>query len=150
MTESVHEDSAGESLLQEQLGRQIAELEERYQIGSDRYCGLTPADISRAEIACHSDPRRPGEPVGYWPVGSEETRTEWLRAEYGPAADIERLRVIVQFFEHRLSQTLQVDWQLPDVEFDRAVAAGLARHYPELTNDARRVIAGNFRYSHAR
>ena len=35
-------------------------------------------------------------------------------------------------------------------EFDRAVADGLARHFPELTEDARRVIAGNYSYSHAK
>jgi hypothetical protein len=30
------------------------------------------------------------------------------------------------------------------------VADGLARHFPELTEDARRVIAGNYSYSHAK
>ncbi len=81
MTEKSHAGSAGQTSLQQQLDRQIAELEERYQIRSDRYCGLTPAKISRAVIACPSGPRRPGEPVGYWPARSEETRTEWLPAE---------------------------------------------------------------------
>jgi len=150
MTEDAHDSGSGITPLQQQLDRQIAELEQRHRIGSDKYCGLTPVEISRAVIACHSGPRRPGEPVGYWPAGSEETRTEWLRAEYGPSVDIERLRLIVQFFEHRLSQTLQVDWQLPNADFDSAVAAGLSRHYPELTDDARRVIAGNFSYTHVR
>lgn len=150
MMEISHDNAAAKTPLQQQLDRQIAELAQRYQIGPDKYCGMTPAEISRAVIACHSGPRRPGEPVGYWPAGSEETRTEWLRAEYGPAADIERLRVIVQFFEHRLAQTLRLDWQLSNAEFDQAVAAGLIRHYPELTDDARRVIAGNFSYSHAK
>ena len=31
-----------------------------------------------------------------------------------------------------------------------AVVDGLARHFPELTADARQVIAGNYSYSHAK
>ena len=81
MTKCPRDGAAIQTPLQEQLDRQIAGLEQRYQIGSDRYCGMTPAKISRAVIACPSGPRRPGEPVGYWPARSEETRTEWLPAE---------------------------------------------------------------------
>jgi hypothetical protein len=138
------------SPLLERLERQIAELERRHGIGPDRYCGLTPAEMSRAVVACHSGPRRPGEPAGDWPAGSAETQTRRLSEEYGPTADLERLLVLVQFFDHRVAQTLDVDWRLSNEEFDHAVAAGLVRHYPELTDDARRVIAGNFSYSHAK
>jgi len=150
MSDNHHDSASGKSPLQETLEQQIAELEQRYQIGPGKYCGLAPDEMSRLVIASQGGPRRPGEPVGYWPAGSEETRLDWLRTEYGPTADIGRLRVIAQFFEQRLTQTLQVDWQLPDADFDRAVAAGLARHYPELSDEACRVIAGNHSYSHSR
>jgi len=150
MTDESQTTGPGTSPLLEQLERQIAELERRHGVGPDRYCGLTPAEMSRAVVACHSGPRRPGEPVGYWPAGSAETVEERLREEYGPTADVERLLVMVRFFDHRVAGTLGVDWQLSNEEFDHAVAAGLARHYPELTDDARRAIAGNFSYSHAK
>jgi len=150
MTEASSHPAAGKSPLREALDRQIAELVERHRIGADRYCGFSPEEMSRAVIACHSGLRRPGERVGYWPAGSEETRMEWLRAEYGPTADLERVRVVVQFFDHRIAETLAIDWDLPNEAFDRAVAAALARHYPELSDDARRVIAGSFSYSHAK
>lgn len=39
---------------------------------------------------------------------------------------------------------------LPNDEFDRQVMEGIRRHFPELTEDARRVIAGNYSYSHAK
>lgn len=150
MTEGSSNPAAGTSQLRETLDRQIAELAERHRIGADRSCGLSPEEMSRAVVACHSGPRRLGEPAGYWPAGSEETRMEWLRAEYGPAADLERVRVAVQFFERRVAEALAIDWDLPNEEFDRAVAAALARHYPELSDDARRVINGSFSYSHAK
>lgn len=150
MNDARHGPGPGTSPLLEQLQRQIAELERRHGIGPDRYCGLTPAEMSRAVVACHSGPRGPGEPVGYWPAGSTEIQTTRLREEYGPTADLERLLVMVQFFDHRVAQTLGIDWQLSNEEFDHAVAAALVRHYPELTDDARRVIAGNFSYSHAK
>jgi hypothetical protein len=150
MPDEPQHEAADTSPLLEQLERQIAELERRHRIGPDKYCGLTPAEMSRAVIACHGGPRRPGEPAGYWPATSDETVMEKLREEYGPTADIERLRVMVQFFHHRVGTTLGIDWRLPREEFDHAVATGLARHYPELTDDARRVIAGNYSYSHAK
>jgi hypothetical protein len=150
MPDEPQHEAADTSPLLEQLERQIAALERRHKIGRDRYCGLTPAEMSRAVIVCHGGPRRPGEPAGSWPATSEATVMEKLREEYGPTADIERLRVMVQFFDHRIGTTLGIDWRLPREEFDHAVATGLARHYPELTDDARRVIAGNSSYSHAK
>lgn len=150
MTDESHGPVPDTSPLLEQLQLQIADVERRHGVGRDRYCGITPAEMSRAVVACHSGPRAPGEPAGYWPAGSTETQTQRLREEYGPTADVERLLVMVQFFDHRVAQTLGVDWQLSNVEFDHAVAAALERHYPELTADARRVIAGNFSYSHAK
>lgn len=146
---SSDEESDGESLAR-RLDRQIADLEARYRIGPDRYCGLTPEEMSRAVVACHGGPHRPGEPVGYCPGVSEEAREGALREAFGPGADVERLRVMVQFFDDRVAKTLAVDWSLADAEFDRAVWAGLERHYPELSADARRVIAGSHAYSHAR
>ena len=104
--------------------------------------------MSRAIVAYHCGPRRPGEPVGYNPVGSTETRLGWLRDEFGPAADIELIRAQEQAFSSRVSERLDLDWMLPDAEFDRAVTEGLARNFPELSEDARRVIAGNYSYSH--
>ena len=127
----------------------LADFERQHDIPPERYCGLTPDDMSRAIVAYHAGPRRPGEPIGYMPVGSEETRLGWLREEFGPAADVERIRLQEQFFGSRVSRVLQLDWMLPDAEFDRAVAEGLSRHFPELTDDARRVIAGNYSYSHS-
>ena len=53
-----------------------------------------------------------------------------------------------QVFSASINRTLDLDWMLPDVDFDRAVAVGLGRHFPELSDDARRVIAGNYSYSH--
>jgi len=136
--------------LRERLARQIAELAERHRIGPGKYCGLTPAEIDRAVIACHGGDPAPGEPVGFWPTVSEEARAARLREAFGPEADVERLRVAVQFFNTRVDEALAPDWALSAEDFGRAVAAGLARHYPELSDDARRVIAGNYAYSHAK
>lgn len=55
-----------------------------------------------------------------------------------------------QFFGSRVSRALNLDWMLPNDEFDRAVMDGLRRNFPELTEDARSVIAGNYSYSHAK
>lgn len=128
----------------------LADLERQHGIPSDTYCGLTPLEMSRAIVAWHSGPRKPGVPVGYWPVGSPETRLGWLREEFGAAADVERIRLLEQFFSARVSRALAVDWMLSNDAFDRAVVDGLARHFPELTVDARQVIAGNYSYSHAK
>lgn len=126
----------------------IAELERRHGIPSDRYCGLTPHAMSRVIVAYHCGPRRPGEPIGYDPIASPETRSAWLREAFGPDADVERLRLLEQFFSARINRLLKLDWMLPDAEFDRAVTAGLREHFPELTDEARAVIAGNYSYSH--
>jgi len=127
-----------------------ADIARRHGIPADTYCGLSAADMSRAVVAHDSGPRRPGEPAGYWPAAAADTRLAWLREEFGPDADIARLQIVLQVFQHRVSRTLAVDWQLPNDEFDRAVAAGLDRHFPGLSADARRVIAGNYSYSHAK
>ena len=131
------------------LLQSIADLERQHNIPPDKYCGLTPEDMSRVIVAYHSGPRREDRPVGYMPVGSVETRAGWLRQEFGPDADIERLRLQGQFFGGRVDQALKLDWMLPNDEFDRQVWVGLARHFPELTDEARTVIAGNYSYSHA-
>jgi len=128
----------------------FADLERQHGIPADTYCGLSPDEMSRAIVAYHSGPREPGRPVGYWPVGSKETRLGWLQAEFGSAADVERIRLLEQFFGGRVSRALKLDWMLPNDEFDRQVMEGLERHFPELTEDARRVIAGNYSYSHAK
>jgi hypothetical protein len=127
-----------------------ADLEQQHGIPPDKYCGLTSEDMSRAIVAYHAGPRKPGEPVGYMPVGSVETRLAWLREEFGPDADIERLRTQEQFFGGRVERVLHIDWMLPNDEFDRRVWEGLAKHFPELAEEARRVIAGNYSYSHAK
>lgn len=126
----------------------IAELERQHGIPPDRYCGLTPLDMSRVIVAYHCGPRRPGEPIGYCPIGSPETRLGWLREAFGADADIERLRLVEQFFAARINALLKLDWMLPDAEFDQAVSEGLRKHFPELTDEARNVVAGNFSYSH--
>lgn len=126
----------------------LDDLEREHGIPADLYCGLSPADMSRAIVAYHAGPRRPGEPIGYCPVGSAETRLGWLRDEFGPAADVARIRLLEQVFGARVSRALELDWLLPNDAFDRAVAEGLQRHFPELTADARGVIAGNYSYSH--
>jgi len=126
------------------------DLERAHGIPPDTYCGLSPADMSRAIVASHAAPRKPGEPVGYWPASSPETRLGRLREEFGPGVDVERIVLLEQFFAARVSRTLALDWMLPAAEFDRCVAEGLARHFPELTADARAVIAGSHSYSHAK
>lgn len=126
------------------------ELERQYDIPADTYCGLSPDAMSRAIVAYHAGPRQPGEPVGYCPVGAPETRLAWLREEFGPEADVERIRLQEQFFSGRVSRALQVDWMLSNDDFDRAVLEGLRRTFPELTEEARLVITGNYSYSHAR
>lgn len=118
----------------------IADLERHHGIAADTYCGLTADDMSRAIVAYHGGPREPGAPVGYWPIGSPETRLARLREEFGPEADIERILLLEQFFGARVSRALNLDWMLPDAEFDRAVADGLRRSFPELSDDARTVI----------
>lgn len=128
----------------------IPDLERQHNIPPDKYCGLTPDEMSRAIVACDAGPRMTGTPVGYMPVGSEETRLGWLREEFGTASDIERIRLQVQFFGSRVSRALQLDWMLPNEDFDRAVAEGLRQYFPELTEEARVVISGNYSYSHAK
>ena len=128
----------------------LDDLERQHGIPADTYCGLTPAEMSRAVVACHAGPRVPGEPAGFWPVVSAEQQLAALRAEFGPAADVERIRLLEQFFAARVGRALELDWMLPDAEFDRVVVDGLERHFPELTADARRVIAGGYSYSHAK
>lgn len=104
--------------------------------------------MSRAIVAYHCGPRRAGEAAGYNPVGSPETRLGWLRDEFGPDADVGWIRSQEQAFSALVGSRLDLDWMLPDDEFGRAVGDGLRRHFPELSDDARRVIAGNFGYSH--
>lgn len=128
----------------------IDELERQHGIPADTYCGLTPAEMSRAIVAIHAGRRVPGEPVNFWPTVSVEQQLIQLRDEFGPAADVERFHLLEQFFAGRVSRALGVDWMLPNDEFDRAVVDGLGRHFPELSADARRVIAGNYSYSHAK
>jgi hypothetical protein len=128
----------------------FADLEREHGIPADTYCGLSPQDMSRAIVAWHAGPPRPGCAPGYWPAASFETRLGWLRDEFGPEADVARIRLLEQFFDARVSRAIDVDWMLPGDEFDRAVAAGLARHFPELSPEARGVIAGNYGYSHAK
>jgi hypothetical protein len=128
----------------------LADLERQHGIPPEKYCGLSPTEMSRVILACHSAPRRPGEPVGFWPVTSVETQLGRLREEFGPDVDVQRLRLLEQFFSSRVSAALQLDWMLDNHAFDRAVHDGLLQHFPELTDDARRVIAGNYSYSHAK
>lgn len=128
----------------------VTDLERQYGIPPEKYCGLTPEDMSRAVVAFHSGPARPGRAVGYCPVGSLQTRLGWLREAFGPEADVERIRMQEHFFSGRVGRALKLDWMLPDEAFDRAVVEGLREHFPELTEEARSVIAGNFSYSHAK
>ncbi|MBU6222692.1 MAG: hypothetical protein KGR24_08070 [Planctomycetes bacterium] len=125
-------------------------LERRYGIPSDRFCGLTADEMSRAIVAHDGGPRAPGQAVGYNPIGSPETRLDWLREAFGRDADVELLRLRMQFFMGRVREALAVDWMLDNREFDQAVWDGLAIHYPDLTDDARAVIAGDYSYSHAK
>jgi len=106
--------------------------------------------MSRAIVAYDCGPREPGAPVGYNPIGGLEMRTDWLHEAFGPEVDVESLRLKIQFFLGRVSEALTLDWMLDNDAFDRTVADGLARHYPDLSDDARAVIAGNYSYSHAK
>ena len=126
------------------------DIEREHSIPAATYCGLSPGEMSRAIIACHSRPGRPGETVSYWPVVSEEIRLGMLREEFGPDADVARIRIQEQFFSSRVSRALKPDWMLPAAEFDRHVVEGLRLHFPELSDDARRVIAGSYSYSHSK
>jgi hypothetical protein len=128
----------------------LADLERQHGIPPETYGGLSPDDMSRAIVAHDGGPRTPGTPVGYMPVGPDETRLGWLRAEFGPTADVTRIRLQMRFFGARMSRVLQLDWMLPDEDFDRAVTEGLSRSFPELTEEARLVIAGNYSSSHAK
>ena len=40
----------------------IADLERQHNIPPDKYCGLTPEEMSRAILACDAGPRMPGTP----------------------------------------------------------------------------------------
>ena len=80
----------------------FADLERQHGIPPDTYCGLTAEEMSRAIVAYHAGPREPGQPVGYTPVGSVETRLGWLREAFGPDADTERIRLQEQFLEAAL------------------------------------------------
>lgn len=122
----------------------------RHDIPSDTYCGLTPEEMSRAIVAVHGGSRMPGEPVGYSPLISPVSQLQRLRDECGADADVERIRLQEQFFGGRVSQALKLDWMLPNDVFDELVADGLLKHFPELTADARAVIAGGYSYSHAK
>ena len=123
----------------------LVDFERQHGIPSDTYCGLTPGEMSRAIVAWHSGP---AQPVGYRPVASDEERFGWLRAAFGTDADLARIRLLEQCFGARVAEAIAIDWMLPDAEFGRAVAEGLARHFPELSADARAVIGGSYAYSH--
>ena len=125
-------------------------LERQYGIPHDRFCGLSAEGMSRAIVAHDGGPRAPGEPVGYSPVGSAETRLQWLRDAFGPEADVEMIRLRLQFFGGRVREALAIDWMLDGAAFDRAVVDGLDRQFPDLSTEARAVIAGNWSYSHAK
>lgn len=124
------------------------EFEARHGIPPDRFCGLTAGDMSRAIVAHDGGPRQPGQPVGYDPLASAETRLGWLREAFGPDADVESIRLRMQCFGGRLSAALKLDWMQDNADFERAVAEGLERHYPDLSADARAVIGGSYAYSH--
>ncbi len=124
------------------------EFEALHGIPPDRFCGLTADEMSRAIVAHDGGPRRPGDPVGYDPIGSPETRLGWLRDAFGPDADVMAIRLRMQFFEGRVSEALALDWSLDNEAFDRAVFDGLDRLYADLSADARAVIAGSHSYSH--
>ena len=128
----------------------LREFEAEHGIPADRFCGLSAADMSRAIVAHDGGPRRPGEAVGYNPIGSTETRLGWLREEFGPEADVETIRLRMQFFCGRIDAVLGLDWMQDNAAFDRAVVEGLATHFPDLSADARAVLAGNYSYSHAK
>jgi len=64
------------------------------------------------------------------PIGSPETRRGWLREEFGTEADVERIRLQEQFFGSRVDRALNLDWMLPNDQFDRAVQEGLRRNFP--------------------
>ena len=49
-----------------------------------------------------------------------------------------------------MSRALKLDWILSNEAFDRVVYGCLRQHFPELTDEARNVIAGNYSYSHAK
>ena len=82
------------------------------------------------------------------PVMDGITFLRCLREEFGPDADVETIRLRVQFFHGRVSEALTLDWMQDDAPFDRAVVAGLDAVYPDLSAAARAVIAGNYSYSH--
>jgi hypothetical protein len=124
------------------------ELERQHGIPPDRFCGLTAEAMSRAIVAYECGPRKPGEPVGYWPAASADTRQAWLAEALGPDADAKKILLRVQFFLARAGEALKVDWMLDNAEFDRAIWDGLAALYPDLSADARSAIAGNYSYSH--
>ena len=86
------------------------EFEAQYGIPPDRFCGMTAAEMSRAIVAYDCGPRPPGQPVGYNPIGSPDTRLGWLREEFGPDADVETIRLRVQFFGGRVDAALALDW----------------------------------------
>jgi hypothetical protein len=50
----------------------------------------------------------------------------------------------------KLSDLIPVDWTLPDDQFAKVVREGLDREFPDLSEDARRVILANYSYSHAK
>lgn len=126
------------------------ELERRHGIPADRFCGLSADAMSGAIVAYDCGPRGPGELTGYNPIGPEETRLTWLRDALGPDVDAEAIRLRIQCFMGRVREALQVDWMLDNDAFDRVVWDGLAEHFPDLSPDARAVIAGNYSYSHAK
>ena len=124
------------------------EFEAQHGIPPDRFCGLTASDMSRAIVAHDGGPPKPGQPVGYDPIASPETRIGWLREEFGPAADVDTIRLRMQSFLGRISGILKLDWMQDNQDFERAVAAGLETHYPDLSAAARAVIGGSYAYSH--
>ncbi len=126
------------------------ELERQYGIPPDRFCGLSADEMSGAIVAYGCGPRKPGEPIGYWPASSADTRRAWLQEAFGADADAETLRLKIEFFMGRIDEVLKVDLALDNRDFDQAVWDGLARLYPDLSADARTVITGTYSYSHVK
>jgi hypothetical protein len=128
----------------------IRELKDKHQIPDERFFGLDAESMSRAIVAMMNGPMEKDRPVGFFPVVSREIHHQWIREAFGSAVNAERIQLQVDFFMGKLSDLIPVDWTLPDDQFAKVVREGLDREFPDLSEDARRVILANYSYSHTK
>ncbi len=105
------------------------------------YGGLSPDDLSQTIIAYDAGyPNPDGWPLGYAMWASAKRRIEWVREAFGDTRDASALTRARRRFLKHFETVVPIDWHLSEAAFTRSIHAGIAQHFPDLSNDARQVL----------